>query len=72
MADKDDSSSHTRSRKAHLEPVVFLKLRNRWADINPPQLCRFGLYLILSVSYGPNQGFELAVPGLLGSLTLLS
>ena len=37
MADIDDSSSHTRSRKAHLEPVVFLKLRNRWADINPPQ-----------------------------------
>ena len=26
-------------------------------------LCRFGPYLTLSVSYGPNQGFELAVPG---------
>ena len=26
------------------------------------QLCRFGPYLTLSVSYGPNQGFDLAVP----------
>ena len=37
MADTDNSSSHTRSCKAHLEPVMFLKLRNRWADINLPQ-----------------------------------
>ena len=37
MADIVDSSSHTRNRKARLEPVVFLTLRNRWADINPPQ-----------------------------------
>ena len=37
MADTDDLSSHTKSFKAHLEPVVFLKLRHRWADMNPPQ-----------------------------------
>ena len=28
------------------------------------KLCRFGPYLTLSVSYGPNLGFEFAVPGI--------